>query len=364
MSEKNQEPTPRKLEDARKRGEVAVSRKLNALFAFAATLLFIWLGARFVNDHLARIVERAVAAPGLIARDTPWGWAREIQIMFRHAALVAAPLLLAGAIAAVLSGAMQVRGIVSLVPIQPKFERINPVEGLRRLFSWRGLLELAQMLLEIILLSGVLLWCIARAIDPAIRMVHAPAAEILRISAEGTLKMLACAAAVYAGGAALDYAWQRHKFRRQQRMSVEEIRREFRESEGDPLIKSQRRATGEELAYTRMLSNVQSATVVIANPTHVSVALHYVAGRTALPRVVAKGVESMALQIRVLAQRGGVPIVEDPPLARTLFREVALDAYITESLIEPTAAAFRRVRQVDGQQGSASASEKPTPRTV
>lgn len=364
MSEKNQEPTSRKLDDARKRGEVAVSRKLNSLFAFAATLLFIWLGARFVGDHLASIVERAVAAPSLITRNAPWGWAREIQIMFHHAAMIVAPLLLAGGFAAVLSGAMQVRGVVSLVPIQPKFERINPVEGLRRLFSWHGLLELAQMLLEISLLSGMLLWCIARAIAPAIRMVHAPAAEILRIGAEGALKMLACAAAVYAAGAALDYALQRHKFRRQQRMSVEEIRREFRENEGDPLIKSHRRATGEELAYTRMLSNVQSATVVIANPTHVSVALHYIAGRTALPRVVAKGVDSMALQIRMLAQRGGVPIVEDPPLARTLFRDVALDAYITEALIEPTAAAFRRVSHADRQQGSASASEKPTPRTV
>lgn len=364
MSEKNQEPTSRKLEDAHKRGEVAASRKLNALFAFVATILFVWLGARFVHGHLAFIVERAVEAPDLIATGTPWGWAREMQIMFHHAVLVTAPLMLAGAIAALLIGAMQVRGVLSIEPVLPKFERINPAQGVRRLLSWNGLLELAQVLLEISLLSGVLLWCIARAIDPAIRMVHAPAAEILRIGAEGILKMLACAAAVSAGGAVLDYAWQRHKFRRQQRMSVEEVRREFREDEGDPLIKSHRRATGEELAYTRMLSNVQSATVVIANPTHVSVALHYVAGRTALPRVVAKGVDSMALRIRVLAQRGGVPVIEDPPLARLLFREVALDAYITEALIEPTAAAFRRARQVDGQQGSASASEKPTPRTV
>jgi type III secretion protein U len=148
----------------------------------------------------------------------------------------------------------------------------------------------------------------------------------------------------------LYYAHQFREFMKRQKMSVEELRRDYRDTEGDPRLKGRRRAVAREMVFHQtMMSRLSSASVVVVNPTHVSVALYYVPGKTPLPRVVATGVDALALKIRAQAEREGVPVLEDPPLARTLFRDVALDEYIKEELIDSVAAVFRWARVVVGQ---------------
>jgi len=257
---------------------------------------------------------------------------------------------------AVLIGGLQTRGLVSLTPIIPKFERINPAQGLRKLFSTRQLFELGKMLLKTALLTGMLAWCVILALQPLVKMVYAPAGDLLRISGSLVWQLMGWAALIYAIGAALDYAHQFHEFMKQQKMSTDDLRRDFRDREGDPLIKGRRRAIAREVAFSDRLS---AASVVVVNPTHVSVALQYTSGKTPLPRVVVKGLDAMALRIRTEAERQGVPILQDAPLARKLFREVSLDHYINEDLIDVVAAAFRWARQVD-RRPPQSASRSPT----
>lgn len=346
MAEKTHKPTPKKLRDARKRGEVTKSRELTSLGLFVATLGFLWLGAEFIGEHVISIVERAIVSPGTQTR-AEWSWLHEVQSMAVDAIWILAPLLVVAVVSALLIGALQVRGIFSMTPITPKFERISPGTGLKQLFSTRQLFEVGKMLLKTALLMSVLGLSVVVSLDTIIKMVYSPAADLLLIGGKFLVMLMVWAALIYAIGAPIDYWHQFHEFMKQQKMSIDELRRELRETEGDPYIKSRRRSIGRDLATTRMVNKAASASVVIANPTHVSVALYYAPGETDLPRVVAKGIDAVALRIRAEAERNGVPVFEDPPLARWVFRAVDLDQYIGEELIDAIAAVFRRAKLVD-----------------
>jgi type III secretion protein U len=351
MSEKTQKPTPRRLREARKRGEVVRSRELTSLAAFVALWICLGTGAGYGWRHLSHIVELAILAPQSSTGPQMQGWLSQAQSLFTDAARILLPLLGVGIFSAVMSGALQTRGMVSVTPITPKFERINPAQGLRNLFSTRQLLELAKMLVKMTLLMALLSYCFVSALDPLVKIIYSPAADLVRIAGTFLWRLMGWAALIYAGGAVLDYAHQFCEFMKQQKMSVEDVRRDYRDTEGDPHIRRRRRAIAREAIFNRALRSLSSASVVVVNPTHVAVALRYAPGETPLPRVVAKGTGALALQLRALAERDGVPVLEDPPLARRLFREVAVDHYISPELIDPVAAVLRWVRLMEERRG-------------
>lgn len=352
MAEKTEKPTPKKLRDARRRGEVAKSRELTSLGLFVALSAFLWLGSAFIGKYMIGVMEHAIAAPASTDAAAAWPWLHETQAMLHDMLWVVAPFLGAGLVCALLIGAAQTRGIFSLQPITPKFERINPGHGLKNIFSTRQLFELGKMLVKTTLLLGALVVSVALSLDTMVKMVYEPAADLLRISGDIAAQLTIWAGLIYALGAALDYGHQRYEFMKQQKMTLEEVRREHRDTEGDPHIKAHRRAIAREMAFSKTSVRVSSASVVIANPTHVCVALYYMQGETDLPRVVAKGVDAIALRIRAEAERARVPIVEDPPLARQVFREVPLDQYINEDLIDPVAAVIRWAKEVDRREAT------------
>ncbi|HEY6927419.1 MAG TPA: EscU/YscU/HrcU family type III secretion system export apparatus switch protein [Steroidobacteraceae bacterium] len=364
MAEKAYKPTQKRLREARKRGEVVRSRELTSLGGFVALWLFFWLGGHFLGRHLNHIIERAVRAADPVGDGGGIQWLREMQSLSQELMWILAPLLGIGVVCAIVAGGLQTKGVISVTPIVPKFDRINPVHGLRNLLSTRQWFELGKMLLKTALLTGMLLYCVAVSLQPLVKMVYTPATQLLPDWASLVWRMMGWAALIYAVSAVLDYAHQFHEFMKRQKMTADEMRRDYREREGDPLIKGHRRALAREFALnTRLVA----ASVVVMNPTHVAVALQYMPGKTPLPRVVLKGLDARALSIRAEAERHGVPVLEDPPLARKLFREVALDHYINEDLIDVVAAAFRWARQVDRrtiQSASRSPTKNPTPRTV
>jgi type III secretion protein U len=347
VSEKTQKPTPRRLHEARKRGEVVRSAELSSLAAFAVLWICLWLGAGYWWRHLAHITEYAVLAADPVAVAGVQRWLPQLRSLVVDMLCIVGPLLAAGIAGSVLVGGLQTRGMVSMGPITPKFERINPAQGLRSLFSTRHLFDLGKMLIKTALLLAMLFHCITASLDPLMKAVYSPADDLLRIGATLAWRIMGWAAAIYVVGAVLDYAHQFYEFMKRQKMSIEELRRDYRETEGDPRIKRRRRAVAREMIFDQAMSRLPSASVVVVNPTHVSVALYYAPGETPLPRVVAKGVDALALRIRTEAKRYGVPVLEDPPLARKLFREVALDHYINEGLIDAAAAVFRWVRLMD-----------------
>lgn len=350
MAEKTEKPTPRKLREARRKGEVVRSRELTSLPGFLALWACLWLGAGYCWKHLTRITEHAILAAdpapgvGLEARVS-----QQMQSLLTEMAWLLLPLFAVSIACVLLIGGLQTRGMVSVEPIIPKFERINPATGLRKLFSTRHLFDLGKMLLKTALLLGMVFFCVTSSLEVLLHTVYASAGDVLRVGLTLIWHLMGWAALIYALGAALDYAHQFYEFMKEQKMSVEEVRRDRRETEGDPRLKARRRSIWREaaLAFIPRASPLSSAGVVVVNPTHVAVALYYVRGETPLPRVIAKGLDAEALEIKTQARRYGVPVLEDPSLARRLFREVAIGHYIHENMIDVVAAVFRWARLAD-----------------
>lgn len=349
MGEKNRKPTPRKLRKARERGEVARSKELTSLAAFVASWICLWFAAGDAWMRLAHIIESALptSATGATAT-TPWQ--ARMMGMLVDAIWILLPLFGICVACAVLAGGLQTRGMISITPITPKFERINPGQGVKKLFSTRQWFELGKMLIKTTLLVGMLLYFLTTSVGSILTTVEAPVGELTRIVAMYVWRLMGWAALIYIASAVMDYAHQYYEFMKQQKMSVEELRQERRDNEGDPHLKNRRRAIARETLLSPLPPNRGAgASVVVVNPTHVAVALHYVSGETPLPRVVAKGVDAAALRIRAQAESDGIPVLHNPPLARRLFREVAVDHYITDELIDAVAEIFRRVRTLDAQ---------------
>lgn len=347
MSEKTHKPTPRRLREARKKGEVVRSRDLTSFASFVAFWICLWVCAGSTFTHITHIADFAARAADPVAGARPWQ--NQLESMLLEAAWVLVPLLGASALLAVLVGVMQTRGLVSLVPLTPRFDRMNPGEQLRNLVSTRSLLELGKMLVKMLLLLSVLVYFITQALDTLMRQIYAPVADILHLGGALLWHLMGWSAVVYALAAALDYGHQFYEFMKKQKMSIEDLRQEFRETEGDPHIKGRRRQLAREALFASFLTRLPKASVVVANPTHFAVALYYEPGATPLPRVVAKGVDAMALKIRALAERSGVPVLEDRPLARKLYQDVAVGHYIKDELIDAVAAVFRWVRLMEEQ---------------
>jgi type III secretion protein U len=333
--EKTEEPTSRKLQKAREKGEVWKSTDVTHTAQFAAMLMLGWLA---VDLYLPRLRELFDALPLLMAQllaeaaDTPPN--QTALVALEHGAytllIALVPVFAVPAVVGIFAVAMQVRGVFSMDPMSPKPERLNPGTNLKRLVSTRSMIDLTKTLIKV--------GCIGTAIYVSLRS----AAPLWLTAVQGStpqgvasllgrslgLMGLACLA-LYVFIAAVDYAHQYYEYMKQQRMSKDEVRREYKEIEGDPYIKGHRRALAQQMATEEPAERVSHAKIVITNPTHISVAVSYDAALGGLPRVVAKGAGPAAMAIRHEARRLGIPLVENKPLARKLHAEVGVGAFIT-----------------------------------
>ena len=315
-SQKTEAPSQRRLEEARAKGQLVVSREVGSLMLLAAAGLLAGTAGGSAQG-LAGIGRGLLAQATRLELDKPllvellWALAGQLGGVLALPLLV---LMAAPVVAAVLQNAV----VWTAEPLKPKLERISPLAGAKRLLSLRSLLELAKSLAKVMLVGGalgLLLWPEASAMVAAARLEIGPLLSYLADLLTRTLMVLALAAALVA---AVDYAHQRLEFLRQMRMSRQELQDELKQSDGDPHTKQRQRGLRLERARRRMIADVPRATVVITNPTHYAVALRYVQGETAAPQVLAKGVDSLALKIRQIAATNGVPVIENAPLARAL----------------------------------------------
>ena len=316
-SQKTEAPSQRRLDEARERGQVAVSREVGTLLLFAVAAALALAAASHGALVIAAIGRNFLAHPHLLHTDSA-GLGRLLGGVLRELAAALALPFLALLVAPVAGALLQNAVLWTAEPLQPKFERVSPLAGAKRLFAWRSVVELGKSLGKIGLVGtalGLSLWPEAPSIVAAGRLEAGPFLAYLVDLVARSLIVLALAAGIVA---AADYAHQRFEFMRKLRMSRREVLDEQKQSDGDPHIKQRFRALRLERARRRMIADVPRSTVVIANPTHFAVALRYVAGETAAPEVMAKGVDTLALKIREIAAKNGVPVVENPPLARLL----------------------------------------------
>lgn len=332
-------PSRHKLSEAKKRGEIAYSRELSAAAGFLCAWVAAWVTPW--RAHLDALWALALAPQRV------WGSATDLLAhcgeMAQHALWLVGPSLAAGAAGALLMAMLQARGVMSGDPLKFKFERMNPAEGLQRIFSTRQLIELLKLLLKAVVLLGVLWWVARAGVAPLVKGVYAPADAAGRPML-GLLEVLFGAAAVlFLVFGAIDFGHQHFEHIKLNRMTDVERQRELRDLEGDPQVRAELKAQRRAMLQAPALpgAGLAGASVLLTNPTHYAVALFYAAGVVELPVLVAKGADAEALALRREAQRLGIPIMENPPLTRTLFREVGLRQYIGEEHIEPVAEIFR-----------------------
>lgn len=344
--EKTEEPSAKKLEDARRDGKVVKSADLTAAAVLLATGGLMLMSGPALGDGL-----RALLAPALdpVAVGRPDAdlllTARRIGL---QAVLLLAPFLLAGVLAAVVGTLAQTGIQLSFKPVEPKFDAVNPGAGLTRIFSMRSMVDLGKMTVKAALIAAVM-WKTLMLLAPLLVGVSVqPAPDIAQLAWRILARFLLVAGVLFLLMGAADYGVQRWLFMRDQRMSKDEVKREHKESDGDPHLKGQRKMLAKEIALGPAppdRNQLRRAQAVIVNPTHYAVALAYDPGGLGLPQVVAKGLDEQALEIRRLAQELAIPIVGNPPLARALYT-VPLGEAIPEALFETVAAILRWVRDI------------------
>ncbi len=346
VGDKSEPPTPRRRSEARERGQVARSQELNAAVMLLVALMgLLWFGGGIWRALLlvmrtalettstADIKETLLLSSAALGR-TFWAVAPLVALIFVFG------------LAVVFS---QVGFMLTLKPITPSLDKLNPLEGVKRIFSPNSLVMLAQNLVKLLLIVGVAYTTLkshaaeiflAHTLDYAVLAAHAGDLVFdLGIKLVILLIILAL----------LDYVWQKHRHEKQLKMTKEEVKEEMKRMDGDPIVKRRRREIQMKLAAERVKNAVPQADVVVTNPTHYAIAIKYDADSMSAPRVVAKGVDQLAMRIREIAASAGIPIVEKPLLARTLYKDVEVGHEIPERFYRAVAEVMAYVYQIAGQ---------------
>lgn len=317
LGEKTEQPTPQRRQESRRMGQVAKSSDLTAALCLLGGVLTLnLLGPRILHD-LVGLTSRMLGPGEQSLR--PDAMVASARVGFGTAANVLLPLVLAVAATAMVANILQVGFLASWHPVKPDFNKINPLAGLGRLFSRRNLVKMLVNIAKVALIGWVA-WAIIRGrMDQIVGLVQQDFWTALGGAAELTFVLAIRLSLVLLVLALLDYGYTRFQHEQDMKMTRQEIREELRRMEGDPQLRARRLRVARQLAMQRMAAEVPKADVIVTNPTHVAVALKYDAATMTAPRVVAKGADLMAEQIRRLAIEHKVPIVRRAPLARALF---------------------------------------------
>lgn len=325
-SEKTEDPTHRKLEEASKKGDFPKSQEINAWFVMLGAAMAVGLMGSSSAGTIMGALKVFLAAPEAIPMDRD-----HLRAMILHlgATVFGAMALPLGVlvVAAVAGNVLQHAPVFTAENMKPSFSKLSPMKGLERLFGPKSLVNLVKSIVKFCVVGTVVFQLVWPERDRLALMMTWDVSLLLPLVKTLALKMLAGVVAIMTIVAAVDYLFERFQWLKKQRMSLQEIKDEYKQSEGDPTIKAKLRQIRLERGRKRMMANVPKATVVIMNPTHYAVALKYEKGMGA-PVCVAKGLDAVALKIRALAEENSVPVVENPPLARALHASVEIDQEI------------------------------------
>jgi flagellar biosynthetic protein FlhB len=348
QAQRTEPATPKKRWETRRKGQVAQSRDLQSLAVLTGAAMALGvsgLGIIRALDATLRWSFTAVANP-------PHSAAAFDAALLQIGSLAMqslAPLLLIVPTFAALVQLAQVGPAFSLEAMEFKFDRMDPIKGFGRFFKPDRWVELLKTLAKVVLISGAAWWAFQPDLERLLGLSVATLGESLRVLGMTSLRVVGAVLAVLAALAAVDVLFQRRNFEKQIRMSKREVRDELKQVEGDPEIRSRYKQRQMELSRTRMIAAVAEADVVVANPTHFAVALRYDRAQMAAPHVVAKGKDRVAARIREAANKAGVPIVEDPPLARVLHRTCEVGREIPQNLFQAVAEVLAVVYRLDEQ---------------
>lgn len=352
--EKTEPATPKKLDDARKEGQVAKSREIaNGLGLLALFLLLkIWVGHMGVQlmEVFPSVYDRIPDVATYWHGNMPEQDTRAVFVlMVEEVLLIIAPVLIIGFIVAFVSDVVQVKWKPTLKPLQPKFSKLNPLQGFKRIFSVNAVVELIKSLAKIGLIIYI---CYSYLKDKWFLLLDIYGMSLMQaisLTAELVTDMGIRISAVYMIIALADFAYQKVKFSNDMKMTKQEIKEEYKQQEGDPQIKGQIRQKMREASRRRMMQDLPQADVVITNPTHYAVAIKYDPEVADAPVVIAKGEDYMAARIKEVAKENKIEIVENKPLARMLYANVDIGQTVPPELYQAVAEVLAFVYHLQGK---------------
>jgi flagellar biosynthetic protein FlhB len=354
--EKTEKATPKKQRDSRKKGQVAKSQEVTGwAMLLAGSTLVPMLVERMADDFARsmREIRRVTADPsGQMAAEALGG-------ALRHGLFAALPLFGVVMVAAIVSSVGQTGLLLTGKPLVPDFKKLNPIQGFKKLFGLQSVWTTAKQILRFAVIAWISIPRVERLVEDLIRNGRVSLSEGMQMAADSVLGLIRLVAFWMLILAFADYGFQRWQFIKNQRMTKQEVRDEYKQAEGDGLVKGRIRAMQRALSRSRMMADVPTANVVVTNPTHIAVALRYDPSVSRAPKVVAVGAGAVAMRIRERAAEAKVPIVEAKPLARALWRACEVGDDIPLSLYEAVAKVLAFVHRLDKRFGVARPLELP-----
>ena len=357
FQERTEQATPKKREEARKKGQVAKSRELSSVAVLLTGIFTLFYGSAYFYHNLAGILRHYLsqAADHAITVDAMPGIG---LFALRQLSVTLLPLFFTLMVVAVVSNYLQVGTLISFEAIIPKFSKLNPLEGFKRLFSAQAMMEFAKSLFKLVVVGWIAWDTMGAEMENLPPLIHKTPGAILNYvgHVSFTLFWKVCLVMIFL--AIVDFIFQKWDFEKNLRMTKQEVKEEHKQTEGDPHVKSRIRSIQREMAQKRMMAEVPEADVVITNPTHLAVALKYDSSNMEAPQVVAKGAGHVAERIRKLARENGVPVIENKPLARSLFRLVEVGRTIPENLYQAVAQVLAHVYRLRKNARGASVAQE------
>ena len=345
--ERTEAPSSKRREDFRKKGQIAQSKEVQTAALFTVMLLF-WIFClptfwRGLSDLLASIWQ-SIHAVEL----TPQSTMNMFLFLLQKSGMLLLPLFVLVLLIGFFSSFLQFGWLLTAKPLIPDFAKLDPIQGFGRMFSRRSVVELVKSLLKVLLISWVAVTTVINNFNEALILIDTSIPLTLVFLAKVSMLILAKICAVMILIAILDFSFTKWEMEEKMKMTKQELKEEFKETEGDPHIKAQIRSIQQQMARKRMMAEVPKADVVITNPTHLSVAIRYDSKKMDAPVVIAKGADFVAMKIREIAREHDIPLVENPPVAR-LLHKLDLGATIPEELFRAVAEILAHVYSIKGR---------------
>lgn len=345
--EKTEKATPKKKSEARRKGQVAKSSELSpALIILVVFSLLLFFGSS-IGSGLQKIIRLS------LSEFSVWEVTVDnVHVVFLQFLWIGAqfmlPIFLVTIVVGLVANYVQVGFLFTGEPLKMKLERLDPIKGFKRIVSLRALVELAKSLLKIVIVTTVVFVVLWGEKDKLLLLSQYSLLQMISFVGSLTLKLGIYVAILLVILAIFDYIYQRYEHNKSLRMSKQDIKDEYKTTEGDPLIKRRIRERQQQMAMRRMMQEVPSADVVITNPTHFSIAIKYESGQMSAPVVIAKGQDYVAMRIREVATAHGIMLIENKPLARALYERVEIGQAIPEDLFKAVAEVLAYVYRLKG----------------
>ena len=345
--EKTEPATPKRRQEARKRGQVAQSREIPSALVLLSGLGFFAFSGSWIFLNLSELMGGVFQNIGSLNFDGSSVYPL-LSELFQRVFMILMPLMLVVLVAGIAANLLQIGFLFTGEPLVPKLSKLDPVKGIKKLFSLRSLVELVKSLFKVVFVGGIAFLLLKGELETIPSLMQMGVGDILSFIGKVAFKICFYTCLVLIVLAALDYAYQRWQHERELKMTKQEVKDELKQREGDPTVKARIKRVQREMSQRRMMEMVPEADVVVTNPHSLAIALKYKAEGMIAPKVIAKGAGFIAERIKEIARERGIPIVENKPLARTLYKLVEVGDFIPENLYRAVAEILAYVYRLKG----------------